>query len=44
MKALVIAIAVVVGGIQIGCKAFDATVASAQDSQVAQAIKARQAL
>ncbi len=44
MKALVIAIAVVVGGIQLGFTAFDAGVASAEQSQVAQSIKARQAL
>lgn len=44
MKALVIALVAVVGGIQIGFKAFDAGVASVQDSQVAQNIKARQAL
>jgi len=44
MKALVIAVVVVVGGIQIGCKAFDAGVASIQDSQLAHNIQARQAL
>lgn len=44
MKALIIAIAVVVGGIQLGFTAFDAAVASAEQSQVAQSIKARQAI
>lgn len=44
MKMLVIAMAVVVGGIQIGFKAFDAGVASVEKTEVAQTIKARQAL
>lgn len=44
MKAIVIAVVVAVGGIQAGFKAFDAGMASAQDSQLAQTIKARQAL
>jgi len=44
MKTLVIALAVVFGGIQLGFKAFDAGVASVQQSEVAQNIKARQAL
>jgi hypothetical protein len=44
MKMLVIAMAVVIGGIQVGFKAFDAGVASVQKTEVAQNIKARQAL
>lgn len=44
MKALVIAIAIVVGGIQLGFTVFDAGVASAEQSQVAQNIKARQSI
>ncbi len=44
MKALVIAIAVIVGGVQLGFTVFDAGIASAEQSQVAKNIKARQAL
>lgn len=42
MKALIIAVVIIVGGVQIGSKAFDAVQASAQQSQTAELIKARQ--
>jgi|LSQX01.1.fsa_nt_gb hypothetical protein len=43
MKALIIAVVVIVAGIQLGSKAFDFAMASAQQSDVAQAIEDRQA-
>lgn len=44
MKALIIAVLLVVGGIHIGFSAYDAGVASVQKTETAQTIKARQAL
>lgn len=44
MKALVIALALIVGGIKLGCVAFDSTVETAQQSNTAQMIKARHTL
>ncbi|WP_256657391.1 hypothetical protein [Pseudomonas sp. 2FE] len=42
MKTLIILSALVVGGIQLGCAAFDSGVASVQQSHTAELIKARQ--
>lgn len=42
MKTLIIAIAVIVGGVQIGGAAFDAVKSSAEKSQTAQLINERQ--
>lgn len=42
MKALVIAICVIVAGVQVGSKAFDLAAESAQQSKTAELIKARQ--
>lgn len=44
MKTLIIAVLLVVGGIHAGFSAFDAGVASAQQSETAQNIKARHVL
>lgn len=44
MKALVIALALIVGGIKVGCVAFDGAVETAQQTNTAQMIKAHQAL
>lgn len=44
MKTLIVLTAIVVGGIQLGFKAFDAGVETAQQSHTAEMIKARNAL
>lgn len=44
MKTIIIAVLLVVGGIQFGFSAYDAGVASVQKTETAQMIKARQAL
>ena len=44
MKTLIVLTALVVGGIQLGFKAFDAGVETAQQSHTAEMIKARHAL
>lgn len=44
MKTLIVLTAIVVGGIQLGFKAFDAGVETAQQSHTAEMIKARHAL
>lgn len=44
MKTFIILAALVVGGIQLGLKAFDASVETAQQSHTAELIKARNAI
>ncbi|BAN51513.1 hypothetical protein PCA10_p1290 (plasmid) [Metapseudomonas resinovorans NBRC 106553] len=44
MKTLIVLTALVVGGIQLGLKAFDSGVATAQQSHTAEMIKARHSL
>lgn len=41
MKSLIIAVAVIVAGVQFGSKAFDVAQASAQQSQTAELIQQR---
>jgi len=43
MKTLIIAVVVIVAGIQLGSKAFDVAQNSVQQSETAQLIEARQA-
>lgn len=42
MKTLLICAALIVGGIQLGCKLFDGAIETAQESHTAQLIKAQQ--
>lgn len=44
MKAIIIAVVLIVAGVQVGSKAFDVVQASAQQSQTAELIKTRHAL
>ncbi|EPG2634341.1 hypothetical protein L4P19_004625 [Pseudomonas aeruginosa] len=44
MKTIIVLIAIVVGGIQLGFKVFDAGIETAQQSHTAEMIKARHAL
>ena len=44
MKTLIVLTAIIVGGIQLGLKAFDSGVATAQQSPTAEMIKARHSL
>ena len=44
MKVLIIAVVLIVGGIQVGFKAFDYGVASVENTETAKTINARQVL